>query len=80
MKTPVPRICKFLKLKEVTYSVGAICRGGLSLSKAEKHFNIGNDDHQHFSLLKPVSEKWFDFRWLKHPQILVSVDLEAGLW
>src|ERR1051325_2135801 len=25
--------CKLLKLKEVTYSVGALCRGGLSLRK-----------------------------------------------
>src|SRR6185369_10100426 len=30
-ETPVPRNCKFLKLKEVTYSVGAVSRGGLSL-------------------------------------------------
>jgi hypothetical protein len=37
-----------LNLKEVTYSVGAVCRGGLSLRKAEKHFNIANNDHQVF--------------------------------
>ena len=47
-ETPVSADCKFLKLKEVTYSVGAVCRGGLSLRKAEKHFNIANNDLQVF--------------------------------
>lgn len=44
------------------------------------NFNIANNDQQDFSLLKPVSEKWSDFGSVKHLQIVVSVDLEAGLW
>src|ERR1043165_4358552 len=47
---------------------------------AEKHFNIANNDHQVFFFVCTFVKSNAGFSVVKHPQIVVFVDLEACLW